>query len=128
MSGMEFYSERICTARKQHECEMCGKPIKAGEVYGRETGKFYGDFFSRALHVHCQNMEHEYCQNVDTEFSWDAITDYIQESECYKCEHSAQRDDEPDWTECEYSTVCECPKLIEKYGGAEELARKEAAV
>jgi hypothetical protein len=122
MSGMEFYSERISTARKQHRCEMCGKAIEIGETYGRESGKFYGDFFTRALHIHCQNMEHEYCNEVDSEFTWDAITDYIQDIFCYDCEHSARRDDEPEWTDCPYMTVCECPKVIENYSGIEKEA------
>lgn len=110
---MEFYSERKSIARKVHTCELCGGKISPGETYYRETGKWDGDFFSRALHAHCHFMEQDYCCEVDNEFSWDDITDYIADTYC--CDYEAR-------TDCQYR-VTECPKiktaLMAKYGGEE---------
>lgn len=116
---MEFYEESKHKSQKERICELCGHVINVGDYYYAERGKFYGEFFSRALHVHCHNMEREYCEEVDNEFSWDAITDYIQEKYCNKCEHAACNDDREDWTECDFY-VTECPKLIQQFSDEED--------
>lgn len=90
-----------------------------GEKYYRESGKWEGEIFSRALHTHCYLMEKEYCCEVDNEFTYDEILDYIAETYCGGCGHAACNEGRDDYTECEH-LVTDCPKiqaaLIEKYG------------
>jgi len=40
----EFYSQRMQTAKKEHRCEECGKPICTGETYENVSGKWDGRF------------------------------------------------------------------------------------
>lgn len=101
---MEFYSESENKARKEYTCELCKKTIRQGERYFRETGKFNGCFFDRALHTQCHLMEADYCYNVDCEFTWDDITEYIIDEYCSRCE-CREADD------CQF-LVTECPKIL----------------
>ena len=114
----EFFSERLLKSQKEHICEMCNKKINLGNYYYRESGKWDGGFFSRALHVQCHLMEVDYCTEVDCEFSWDDIVDYIAAEYCSVCEHSPQREDEEGWTECK-DDIYTCPtilkRLLDKY-------------
>ena len=118
MSYCEFYDEHQHTARKEHICEMCGGVINVGEKYWNEVGKYEGEFFSRALHNICHQMEREFCSEVDCEFSWDEITEYIQETYCTKCPHHWRHEDEDDYVECT-TTVHKCP-FIRKAMEADE--------
>ncbi len=111
---MEFYDERSLTAKKQHTCELCGQEIKPGERYFRETGKWCGEFFSRALHEHCHFMEVEYCAEVDNEFTWTEIMEYVADVYCRKCPHHPSHDDLPDWTDCN-RIVTDCPRIKELF-------------
>ena len=107
---MEFWNERTPKARKEHTCALCGGKIIRGEKYARETGKWYGDFFTRALHLRCAAFEREYCPNVDNEFTWDDIDEYIREVHCPKCPHY---DEEEGCTVNE--SIYKCAYLEEKF-------------
>lgn len=50
---MDFYNQTLHVARKEHECEFCGKKIMPKEKYSYETGKYDGDFLqgNYVLHV-----------------------------------------------------------------------------
>ena len=111
---MEFYSESKHKSQKKRSCELCGHSINVGDYYYSERGKVEGEFFSRDMHVHCQNMESEYCDEVDNEFAWDTITDYIQDKYCRYCEHSPLNDQLENWEECDYY-ITNCPKLMEQF-------------
>ena len=51
-------NERIgVTAKKRHNCALCGEPINAGEKYNRRVGTVDGDFFSMAMHPECYAKE-----------------------------------------------------------------------
>lgn len=107
---MEFFNERLLKARKPHICEMCGREIKTGEIYRKETGVFYGEFFSRNLHNRCAEFEAEYCSNVENEFTWDEIYDYIVQKNCSVCSHL----DENEGICRDGHDIFNCPLLAEK--------------
>ena len=102
---MDFYSESRHKSRKERECECCGKTIKVGEIYSQQRGKYYGDFFSRDLCLTCEGAINSYCCEVDNEFSYDAISEYAQESVCSSCPECV--DGIP---ECEH-LILRCPKV-----------------
>lgn len=108
--GMEFYNEKWATATKQHNCECCGKEIKIGERYHKESGKYDGEFFSRALCSNCAEIEADYCANIDNEFLWDEIIDYARDTFCVNCQHK-EKDEDGD---CDY-LLGECPYIKEHY-------------
>ena len=76
-----FYSKVEYSARKEHQCEECGKSIQAGERYERVTGKWDGrmDFFKTCsrctalrdhlkAHVRCFCWAHgSLLENIRTE-------------------------------------------------------------
>lgn len=126
MGMMEFYSESEHRAIKEHVCACCNRKINPGDMYFRESGKWCGDFFTRALHPSCHFMEVKYCNDIDNEFSWDGVTDHIQDVICGECEHAACHDDLPGWKECPYSMCVEdChivkEKLFKEYGYSQEV-------
>lgn len=117
---MEFWSERIHTAAKEHKCDMCGLVINKGERYYRSAGKYDGQFYNICQHIHCRNMAEEYCrQKVEDEYDTDSVSDYISDYYCHDCERyidNAPEDDAEyeDWSECDFS-IFECPKLKSKF-------------
>lgn len=50
----EFFNVREVTARKQHICEHCRKPIEVGERHHYAAGKWEGDFTSYREHQECR--------------------------------------------------------------------------
>lgn len=105
---MEFYSEQEHKAQKEHICELCEKAIRQGDQYYRETGKYNGVFFDRALHVQCHLMEEEYCFEVESEFTWDSIEEYIEDKYCSQCDNY-----DADESDCRRQyRVTECPKIL----------------
>lgn len=107
---MEFYNEKIVTARTEHKCECCGKTIAVGEKYCRQNGKWEGDFFSRAYCITCDGVVGDYCCEVDNEFDYEAVADHAQEKFCQNCPNRNRDTDE----ECELFVIS-CPKVIEYY-------------
>lgn len=113
---MEFYSMHdIKSAKKSHVCELCGKTIEVGEPYCHEAGKWNHDFFYRALHPVCFAMEEEYCCEVDNEFTWDDILEYVADTYCNDCRYAACNDYRPDYVECPFDSVVDCPTIREKF-------------
>lgn len=52
--GMSFWrSKQIKEARKPHECAYCGRTIRVGERYSRETGTYEGEFDDYCLCDRC---------------------------------------------------------------------------
>lgn len=45
----EFSNSGIVTARKDHKCDWCRKPILKGQQYQHNSGKFDGSFFSTKI-------------------------------------------------------------------------------
>ena len=84
---MSFYNAKTPTAKKPHICEMCRRIIKEGEKYSYESGVWYGDFFTRKMHLECLYVLAEYCEEVDTEFEWFSVGDHWREKYCRKCVH-----------------------------------------
>lgn len=118
---MEFYIEKKHVSRKNRVCECCGGGIAIGDVYWRETGKYEGYFFSRALHDICHGMEILYCNDIDTEFSWDDVNDHARETVCYDCEHGFYHEDDEGFVECPYINEKTCPRWVEKFSSAKEI-------
>lgn len=106
--SMDFYNQTYPKARKEHVCEYCGKKIKAGQKYSRETGKHAGDMFARKLCLTCDNILEEYCKTHEYgEFSWWDVSDWLGDSYCHDCKHGTSGNDD-----CQYNTLS-CP-LIRK--------------
>lgn len=102
---------RHIKANKESICEMCGRPIKNGEMYYHESGYFKGEFFCRILHEICYTMKVEYCTEVEQEFLWDNVQRYVEEKYCYKCEHSGLRDEKKGRIDCPYRYIQDCNKI-----------------
>lgn len=106
---MEFYSEKTPIAQKEHKCEMCGGVIQVGEKYTYQSGKFYGEFFSRKLHTECDYILTDFLNETgENEFCYDEISDWWSESYCWNCKH-----DEDNGGECDRDKdrVCWCSKF-----------------
>lgn len=52
---MNFASERIVTARREHRCYECGRTIGLGETYQRAAGSCWGEFWHAKTCAHCAN-------------------------------------------------------------------------
>ena len=93
---MEFFTSKIVTAKRQHTCEACGTTIAIGEKYRKETGKWEGDFFSRAWCSDCSNIMDYYFDFLTTECEFDywEVQDNICEKFCYPCKHGMENDDD----------------------------------
>jgi len=103
---MEFYSDGIHKARKEHKCIICNQIIAVGEKYHRQSGKYEGDFFDRCLHMTCNKMMDGYCeQDADNEFTVDGIYDWLREIYCYDCD----KDDD-----CEVD-IFRCEKIVSNF-------------
>jgi len=51
---MTYLSHSYHTARKEHYCENCGKPIRLGQRYRRRASLIEGtDFYEAKEHEHC---------------------------------------------------------------------------
>lgn len=111
--SMEFYSENKRIAKKDYTCSLCYGKIKAGEKYFRETGKWDGEFFSRAMHIQCHMMVDEYCAEVEPEYTNDDVQDYFLDEYCSQCESADETIAE---NGCENS-IYTCPKIFEALQG-----------
>ena len=40
---LEFYTDKVYTAKKVHKCDLCNQEIIIGEKYHRQSGKYEGD-------------------------------------------------------------------------------------
>lgn len=57
----DFHKERVVrSAKKEHECYLCGQKIEKGEQYRILTGVFCGDFYNLKLHGQCHCMVEAY--------------------------------------------------------------------
>ena len=54
--SMEFYNEKFQKAKKPHKCDCCFKTIEIGERYCYQSGKYDGDFFTRAWCRDCDDV------------------------------------------------------------------------
>lgn len=104
---LEFYTDIIHTARKEHRCEFCNQKILAGEKYHRQSGKYEGEFFDRCLHMTCDNMISKYCEeeNEYADISYDGVIDWLRDKHCYDCSEEE---------ECSIS-MFECKKITNNY-------------
>ncbi|OZV10766.1 hypothetical protein CIW83_18275 [Tissierella sp. P1] len=57
---MSFWNSVKRKARKEHTCKYCGKKIKKGEEYSRETGIYEGDFNDYCLCLRCRFLVDEF--------------------------------------------------------------------
>jgi len=114
---LEFLDTRKVTARKEHECECCGKTIVKGEIYERETGKFDGEFFTRAWCVDCDRIITWWCANcADDEYlDYAGVWDDLGSEFCDDCEHG-----ENDKDNCTEESVWHCPIIQQRLKLSEE--------
>ena len=48
-----IFTDKMVTARKEHECSCCGNMIIRGERYRSMTGRFDGELMSHKFRVGC---------------------------------------------------------------------------
>lgn len=118
--GLDFYNcDLIKSARKEHKCDYCCKPIHKGDTYYSESGKYCGDFFQRKMHIFCMKIFEDYCSNVgDEEFDWEEVDEFVREYFCVRtdCPHNYMLEStDENWTECPYERFADCPKIQEIY-------------
>ena len=84
---MEFYVEFEHKARKMHKCEVCNKTIYPGTEYVRQTGKFDGEFFTRAWHKDCSKVMRYHFDflSCGDEFDYDDVYYDLQDDLCRSC-------------------------------------------
>ena len=90
---LDFYNRREPTARKEHKCFLCGKPIPAGTQYCRTSCKYDGEFSDICLHEDCQSLIDEYCRDCDeNEYTHNDIYDYMYDFYCCNICDEEQRE------------------------------------
>lgn len=50
------FKNKVVTARKNHNCDWCGKKIKSGEKYNYSCGVCDGDFSVIKAHIECEHQ------------------------------------------------------------------------
>jgi len=55
-----IFDSRYRIARKEHECSLCGDPIKKGERYFYQAHKWNGEMISLYIHPDCENFADKY--------------------------------------------------------------------
>ena len=53
---MSVLREATPTARKQHRCELCSKPIERGERHHNQVNIYDGAVYNYRQHVHCNKI------------------------------------------------------------------------
>ena len=112
---LEFYNSKYVTAKKPHKFDCCFKQIEIGEKYEYQSGKYDGDFFTRAWCMDCSDICSWYFPsdyNVDgEEFTYDEIYESAHEAFCVKCRHW-----DSDEASCKENVtdLWHCPVLLEK--------------
>lgn len=66
ISPYEFIAETIQKARKEYECECCGKTIIKGESYARRSSGFWGEPI-RKLCTNCNDTVNAFCDKYEYE-------------------------------------------------------------
>lgn len=104
---MSFWNSRYRKARKEHRCEYCGKKIKIGETYSRETGIYEGDFNDYAMCARCRAIWHDMTSSWSDELG--EFRDDLFENDLVMCPAcgSVNRQDY-DFAEDMQSVTCEC--------------------
>ncbi len=90
---MSFWKSIERKAKKKHYCAYCGKTIKPGEVYSRETGIYEGQFDDYCLCVRCREAltyfkdtsfgDYELGHFVNDLFE----SDMLECPQCHRCNH-----------------------------------------
>ena len=66
ISPYEFITETMQKARKDYECECCGKAITKGERYARRSSGFWGEPI-RILCTTCNDAVNAFCDKHEYE-------------------------------------------------------------
>lgn len=90
---LEFCTEKLYTAHRQHRCFLCGKPIQEKEIYTRFCGKYEGEFFDQCYHTECFAIINRFCDyNAENEWSHEAIMEWLSDRNCRECIHGGEDD------------------------------------
>jgi hypothetical protein len=57
---MEILKDENRTARKKHNCDLCGGVIEISEEYRVQTNKYDGDIYNFKTHLHCEYLASHY--------------------------------------------------------------------
>lgn len=109
---MDFFNESDPRARKAHKCEACGGIINPGERYRRQSGKWEGDFFSRAWCADCARIMDYYFAELtaENEFDYWDVQDSVAARFCSGCPHSSGGNDDCS----ESGEIWHCPIIHDK--------------
>ena len=104
---LDFYTDKIVKAKKDHKCSLCGQEIPAGEVYHRRSMKNDGFFFDLCYHDSCCRLLNEFCriECVD-EYTEDEVAEWLRKNACCDCCDCPYQDD------C-IANVFRCTNVIE---------------
>jgi hypothetical protein len=92
---VEFFTATEPTARKQHICDLCGRPINVGEKYSRFEGKADGEMFCTKNHLFCADVIERYCQWAgENEYDIDSANEWAEGVAWGNCQHSQWADDD----------------------------------
>jgi len=85
---LEFYRSQIRKAKKSHICSLCDLEIQSGEKYQYQCGKYDEVFFSRALHLYCDNILQKFSVEYnDHEYTPEWVADWLEDKYCFDCEN-----------------------------------------
>lgn len=109
--SVEFYNQQVRTARKEHICTLCRRPILKGDEYVDTVCKCYGEnLYTSKMHFHCDDLTHRYVDFLepDEEYNEDDVLNDIYEKLCANCESRAS---------CKYKhyEIPMCSKVISSY-------------
>lgn len=109
----ELISESWRTARKRHECDLCGREITVGEKYYHTVQKDYGEMSTFRTHEKCEFIFMEIRDYVDPndgmseEDFMDALYDIRHDFICPDCDNFLEDDT--------YGGFCDCDEVDEVY-------------
>lgn len=108
---LEFSITERRKARKDHRCDVCGKPILKGCEYVVESQKHDGEIYIFHRHIHCNALLEAYqasnwCDG--DEYSIDEFVEWLSDL-CNDLYHEGKCEEN-----CDKKRCFECPLIFEK--------------
>ncbi len=113
---LEFSRTEQRKARKDHKCDVCGKPILKGREYVFVSQKYDGEINTFHQHIHCDALLEAYLASDwydGDEYSLDEVWEWLSDL-CNDLYHEGKCSEEDYEENCDKERCFECPLIFEK--------------
>lgn len=113
---LEFYRSEQRKARKNHECDVCGKPILRGCDYIYASQKCDGEIYAFHQHIHCDALLDAFLASGcydGVEYSLDEVQEWLSDL-CSDLHHEGKCSEDDYYDKCDRERCFECPLIFEK--------------